>query len=91
MKNDQRLALPPLRPKPRLVSDWQHLWHNELVELRCNGTVLGRGHIDLITDDVSTLWVYLEAGNGRVMVHESDGIDLWRIDPRICQERPARR
>jgi hypothetical protein len=87
METDQPSAIPIIPFEPRLITQWQHLWRQELVELRSNGTVLGRGHVDTATADATTVWIHWESGRGRKMVHEQDGVDIWRVDPRICQDR----
>ncbi|WP_285314250.1 hypothetical protein [Pseudarthrobacter sp. fls2-241-R2A-168] len=81
MDNDRPPAIPLIRFEPQLIRQWQHLWRNELVELRSNGKVLGRGHIDITAEDASTIWIYRESGGGRIMIHAQDGIDIWRVDP----------
>jgi hypothetical protein len=75
------------RRQPLLMKQWKYLWRRELVELRCGSTVLGTGYVDEATADGSTIWIYLANGHGRMLIHCGDGIDVWRIDPRICQDR----
>jgi hypothetical protein len=73
--------------QPLLVKQWKYLWRRELVELRRGSSVLGSGYVDEATADASTIWIHLTQGQGRMLIHLGDGIDIWRIDPRICQDR----
>lgn len=73
--------------QPLLMKQWKYLWRRELVELRRGSSVLGNGYVDEATADGSTIWIHLTRGQGRMLIHLGDGIDIWRIDPRICQDR----
>lgn len=65
------------------MKHWKYLWRQEFVELRRGTAVVGRGYIDEATNDASIIWIYLANGLGRIMLHQHDGIDIWRVDPRI--------
>lgn len=65
------------------MKQWKYLWRHEFIELRRGRTVLGTGYVDESTDDASTIWIHLTNGLGRVLIHRDDGIDIWRVDPRI--------
>ena len=73
--------------QPLLMKQWKYLWRQELIELRRGSSVLGTGYVDEATADASTIWIHLTQGQGRMLIHQGDGIDIWRIDPRICQDR----
>jgi hypothetical protein len=73
--------------QPLLMKQWKYLWRRELVELRRGSSVLATGYVDEATADGSTIWIHLSQGQGRMLIHRGDGIDIWRIDPRICQDR----
>ncbi|MEV7574389.1 hypothetical protein AB0P28_14950 [Pseudarthrobacter sp. NPDC089323] len=66
--------------KPLLMRRWKYLWPNEYVEMRLGPKTIGTGWIDEATADGSTLWIHLSRGQGRRMIHHSDGIDVWRMD-----------
>jgi hypothetical protein len=73
---------------PLLIRDWTSLWREELVELRQGHDVLGSGEIDEVATDGSAVWIHLD-GWGRKLVHEGDGVYIYRVDPRILQDRIA--
>ncbi|MET3174844.1 UNVERIFIED_ORG: hypothetical protein ABIB52_002695 [Arthrobacter sp. UYCu721] len=81
-------SLPERRSHPLLIRQWKKLWREEFVELRRGPKTAGTGWIDDITADGTTIWIHLCSGNGRVMIHQDDGIDIWRVDSRISQDRP---
>lgn len=82
---------PERRSQPLLVAQWKCLWCDEFVELRRGGRVTDAGWIDDITADGTIIWIYLKDGLGRVMIHCDDGIDIWRVDSRVLQNRSAGR
>jgi hypothetical protein len=82
-----RHNLPDRRSQPLLVEQWKYLWREEFVELRNGQNVSATGWIDDITADGMTIWIHLSSGMGRVMIHHHDGIDIWRVDSRICHNR----
>ncbi len=65
--------------QPLLLRQWKYLWPHESVELRRGSELIGTGWIDDVTPDATTLWVQLSEGRGRLMVHQADGIDIWRL------------
>lgn len=78
---------PLRRSQPLLMKQWKYLWRKEYVELRRGLTLTGAGWVDEATADGSTMWIHLSGSLGRVMVHQSDGIDIWRVDAQILQDR----
>lgn len=78
---------PVRRSQPLLMKHWKHLWRREFIELRQGGHVKGRGWIDDLTPDGTIVWIYRTGGLGRMMIHKDDGVDIWRVDPRILQNR----
>jgi hypothetical protein len=81
-------SLPVRRWRPHPITQWTSLWHGEFVELREGHKVTATGRVDEVTDDGATIWIYLSSGMGRKMLHSDDGIDIWRVEARICQDRP---
>lgn len=77
------------RSTPLLIRQWKYLWREESVELRIGLDVIGTGLVDDVTADGTTLWVHLGGGLGRMMIHHTDGTDIWRIESRISQDRCA--
>ncbi|WP_454810546.1 hypothetical protein [Paenarthrobacter nitroguajacolicus] len=76
-----------LRRDPLLMKHWKYLWRHEYVELRRGDTVVGSGYVDESTNDARIIWIQLANGLGRIMIHDLDGIDIWRVDPRINGRR----
>ncbi len=87
LEPQHRHSLPLSRAQPLLVKRWKYLWRKEFVELRNGLNVSTTGWVDDITADGLTIWIYLSGGMGRVMIHQCDGIDVWRVDSRIRQNR----
>lgn len=79
--------LPLTRQRPMLIKQWKYLWPDEPVLLRREGRTVNAGWIDEINDDATFLWVYLHNGMGRVLIHVEDGLEIWRIDPRVHQDQ----
>lgn len=78
---------PARRIQPLLMTQWKYLWREEFVELRRGGTVTAAGWVDDLTPDGTIIWICLTGGMGRVMIHCNDGLDIWRVDSRILQDR----
>jgi hypothetical protein len=36
------------------------------------------GSVDVIADDASIFWLWLDDGGGRVAIHEADDVKVWR-------------
>ncbi|WP_207615561.1 hypothetical protein [Arthrobacter cavernae] len=77
------------RSEPYLMTRWKYLWRNEFVELRREQRVTGAGWVDDVSPDGTILWIHLAGGRGRVMIHVDDGLDIWRVDPRMLPDRTA--
>jgi hypothetical protein len=69
--------------QPLLSRQWKYLWPQEPVAMRRGPDLIGIGWIDDITLDGTILWVQLNEGRGRMMIHQGDGIDIWRLNFRI--------
>jgi hypothetical protein len=54
------------------------------VGLVCRGDEFARGWVETVTADGSAVWVWLEGGGGRRMIHAGDGIELV-----ILEEAPS--
>jgi hypothetical protein len=78
---------PPRRIQPLRMTQWKFLWREEFVELRRGGRVTDAGWVDDFTPDGTIIWICLTGGMGRVMIHRNDGLDIWRVDSRILQDR----
>ncbi|WP_159706571.1 hypothetical protein [Arthrobacter sp. 18067] len=71
------------------MTHWKYLWRREFVELRRGGVVTGAGWVDELAMDGTILWIHRNDGMGRTMIDRlHDGIDIWRVDPRVLQNRP---
>lgn len=75
------------RPEPILIRQWKYLWPGESVQLRRGHTIVGSGWVDESTEDATTVWIHLSSGHGRVLIHNGDGIHIWRLNPNLSQER----
>lgn len=69
-----------------LVRRWRYLGPGDRVEVRSGDIFIGSGRVDEITADGANIWIYLDSGFGRVLIHKDDGVDLWRI----ASVQPAR-
>jgi hypothetical protein len=78
---------PARRTQPLRMTQWKYLWREELVELRRGDRVTAQGWVDDLTPDGTIIWIFLTDGMGRAMIHHNDGIDIWRVDSRILQDR----
>lgn len=82
---------PARRIQPLRMTQWKYLWRDEFVELRRGDRVTATGWVDDLTPDGTIIWICLTGGMGRVMIHRSDGLDIWRVDSRILQDRSFHR
>lgn len=78
---------PVRRIQPLRMTQWKYLWRGEFVELRRGTQVTAAGWVDALHPDGTITWICLAAGMGRVMIHRGDGLDIWRVDSRILQDR----
>lgn len=76
------------RRPPVLIRNWDSLWTREFIELRRGLNIVGTGWVDSFTPDASIVWIQLDNGLGRILLHRDDGIDIWRVEARILQDRP---
>lgn len=76
-----RLPQPdPLRPgAPESVLNWAELTPGEQITISGTGIGENAGEVDIVAEDGSILWVHLEAGGGRIMIHKSDKHEIWRL------------
>ena len=54
------------------VDQWIHLNSGDRVLIQRAGEYLNTGHIDDINEDATVIWVWLDHGRGRILVHEGD-------------------
>lgn len=74
------------RTEPILMKQWKYLWPREPVQLRREQRVVGIGLVDELTADGTIVWVHLSNGHGRVLIHVSDGIHIWRLNRNLSPE-----
>lgn len=55
---------------------WPTLAHDEPVALVNNQGLRLSGRVDTLTQDRSCLWIRLDAGMGRLLIHHQDGFVL---------------
>ena len=63
-------------PAHKLGAGWDELNEGDTVELSCNGVSAGAAAVEAIGVDRTVLWVWLDGGMGRKMIHASDGVQL---------------
>lgn len=64
----------------RRIDDWRTLTGAH-VEIRQQGTILGRGIVDDVTDDGQILWLR-SPGEGRRLLEKSDFYQIWATEER---------
>ena len=64
-------ALRRIEPDPR----WKNLRRGDRVFVRTGPYETG-GLIDAVTDDHTVVWVDLDGGRGRTLLHCSDGVEI---------------
>lgn len=68
-------AAPPATPEPQ---DWSGFRRGERITLRHPGGAHLCGVLETSTEDSSVLWIQLDDGGGRRLVHCADGYELRR-------------
>ncbi|MCA4133167.1 hypothetical protein [Arthrobacter sp. M4] len=56
--------------------EWKSLRKGDRVTLRLNPGFETGGHVDAVTHDYTVVWVTLDDGRGRQLVHSSDGVEI---------------
>jgi hypothetical protein len=74
------------RTEPILMKQWKYLWPREPVQLRRGQRVMGTGWVDELTADGTIVWIHLSNGHGRVLIHDGDGIHIWRLNRNLSPE-----
>ncbi|WP_241742763.1 hypothetical protein [Arthrobacter bussei] len=60
------------------AQDWSGFRHGERITLHHPAGTQLRGVLDMRTDDASIVWIHLNDGAGRRLVHRADGYRLHR-------------
>lgn len=67
--------------KPReVISDWATLRRGQRVAFNHYSDGPVAGVVEMRTDDGSVLWIQLNEGAGRRLIHREDGYRLKRVD-----------
>ena len=74
-KVNQRVAEATLRPAEP-AAHWKDLRQGDRVSVRLTPAFVTTGQVDAITWDHTALWVDLDGGGGRVLIHCSDGVEV---------------
>lgn len=74
-KVNQRVAEATLR-QAEPAAHWKNLRQGDRVSVRLTPGFVTGGQVDAITWDHTALWVNLDGGGGRVLVHCSDGVEI---------------
>jgi hypothetical protein len=68
--------LPVVPPIP--YENWVLLNPDDEVVVQRVGEQPASGTVDVVADDASIIWIWLDGGRGRIAVWEEDGSYLWR-------------
>ena len=65
-------------PLRRVAPDahWKNLQQGDRVSVRLAPGYETGGMVDAVTDDHSAVWVNLDGGRGRTLLHCSDGVEI---------------
>ena len=63
-----------------LMRTWRYLSPGDRVEVLNGDIFIGSGRVDEVTTDGANIWIHLDSGFGRVLIHKDDGVDIWRIN-----------
>jgi hypothetical protein len=66
-----------VEPDPR----WKSLRRGDRVSVRTHPGYETGGLVDAVTDDHTVVWIDLDGGRGRTLLHISDGVEIL---PSIC-------
>lgn len=61
------------------TDQWTELDKDHRVTVRTDRGRTLCGSVDLVADDASIFWLWLDNGGGRVAVHEGDDAQVWRL------------
>ena len=81
----QHLADAPLRtamPAPH----WKQLRQGDRVRVLFAPGLEAGGVVDTITPDHTAVWVHLDGGRGRTLLHCGDGVDIVACGETDCRE-----
>ncbi|MEO3931596.1 hypothetical protein WMO79_02120 [Micrococcaceae bacterium Sec7.4] len=65
----------PLRPVAP-DAHWKSLQRGDRVSVRLAPGYETGGRVDAVTADHTAVWVYLDGGRGRTLLHCSDGVEI---------------
>lgn len=69
--------VPPSDPALGLAG-WVLLAMDDRIILRTAEGRTASGQVDLVADDASVFWVWLDGGGGRMAVHKGDECEVWK-------------
>lgn len=72
-KNMDDMPLRPAAPDAR----WKSLQRGDRVSVRLAPGYETAGRVDAVTADHTAVWVDLDGGRGRTLVHCSDGVEIF--------------
>lgn len=58
------------------ATDWR-LREGDVIELRCDGTVIRRGVVDAVMFDGSGLWLAAAGADHRKYLERDDSLEIW--------------
>ncbi|WAH97459.1 hypothetical protein [Arthrobacter sp. MMS18-M83] len=66
------MKYPPLKTK-----DWAGLTPGDGLYVQRESQLLMRGTVDDMVPDGSIFWIWIDAGGGRIALHEDDEVRVW--------------
>lgn len=81
----QHLTDAPLR-KAMPAPHWKQLRQGDRVRVLFSPGFEAGGVVDTITPDHTAVWVHLDGGRGRTLLHCGDGVDIVACGETDCRE-----
>lgn len=66
---------------PISTADWRELNPNDPVIIQRAGELAIPASIDIVAPSAGTIWVWQDRGLGRIAIHESDDVQVWKRTP----------
>lgn len=77
--DDPRVRFPDADLIPCDVSEWVHLNQGQRIVVQRDMEYPKAGTIDLVSEDAFNFWVWLDQGEGRILVSSQDDITIWQF------------
>lgn len=91
-RDDLRASFPDTDLTLCEVPNWIHLHEGDRVVVQRGMERPKAGSIDILSEETLTFWVWLDRGEGRILVSAQEDVNVWQIrnpainnDPPICR------